>query len=66
MEASRQVPGARLLPGSFVDSPIGMGIMRRRSAAHAYAYEFVDQMKSSGEMEELIAREKLPGVRAAK
>jgi polar amino acid transport system substrate-binding protein len=62
-EASRQIPGSRVLPGSFVDSQIGMGIMRRRPAALAYAYEFVDHMKANGEMEEVIAREKLVGVR---
>lgn len=65
-EASRGIPGSRLLTGSFVDSPIGMGVARRKLAALAYAYEFVDQMKASGEMEEVIAAEKLPGVRAAK
>ena len=64
-EASRGIPGSRLLAGSFVDSPIGMGVARRKPAAFAYAFEFIDQLKTSGEIRAWIEREKLAGVRAA-
>jgi polar amino acid transport system substrate-binding protein len=62
---AKQVPGSRVLPTSFVDSPIGMAVTRMRPAALAYAYEFIEDMKSSGMVREAIAREGLAGVRAA-
>ncbi|MGZ5063533.1 MAG: transporter substrate-binding domain-containing protein [Usitatibacter sp.] len=64
-DAAKQVPGSRVLPTSFVDSPIGMAVARMRPAAHAYAYEFVEDVKSTGFVREAIAREGLVGVRAA-
>jgi polar amino acid transport system substrate-binding protein len=64
--ASRQIPGSRLLPGSFSDSPIAMAVVKVRPAADAFAYEFIDQLKASGAIQELIARENLTGVRAAR
>ena len=66
MEASRQLPGSRLLPGSFSDAPIAMAVIKIRPSADAFAYEFIDQMKASGAIQESIDREKLVGVRAAK
>ena len=65
-EAARNIPGSRLLPGSFEDSPIAMAVIKVRPAADAFAYDFIEQLKASGEIREAIARENLVGVRAAK
>jgi polar amino acid transport system substrate-binding protein len=64
-EGAKQVPGSRVLPTSYADTPIGMAVAKNRPAAYAYAYEFVEDMKKSGAMREAIARENLVGVRAA-
>ena len=65
-EASREIPGSRLLAGSFDDSPIAMAVIKVRPAADAYAAEFMDEIKATGEIRDAIARENLVGVRAAK
>ncbi len=65
-ESLRTSPDSRLLPGSFTDAPIAMAVIKVRPAADAFAYEFIDQLKASGAIQESIEREKLPGVRAAK
>ena len=64
-EGAKQVPASRVLPTSFVDSPIGMAVAKMRPAALAYAYEFIEDVKASGAVREAIAREGLVGVRAA-
>lgn len=48
------------------DAPIGIGVQRKRPAAFAYAFEFVQQMKASGAIQEAISRESLPGAQAAR
>ena len=48
------------------EAPIGLGVQKRRAAALAYAYEFIEQMKASGAIQEAISRESLPGARAAR
>ena len=65
-EASLQIPGSRLLPGSFDDVPIALAVIKVRPSADAFASEFIGELKASGAIDEAIAREKLPGVRAAK
>jgi len=65
-EVSRDIPGSRLLPGSFRDAPIALAVIKVRPAADAFAYEFIEQLKASGEIREAIARENLVGIRAAK
>ena len=65
-EASRQVPGSRVLPGSFEDAHIALAVIKIRPNADAFAYEFMEQLTASGAIRELIEREKLVGVRAAK
>ena len=65
-ETSRDIPGSRLLAGSFDDSPIALAVIKVRPAADAYASEFMDQLKASGEIRDAIARENLVGVRIAK
>jgi polar amino acid transport system substrate-binding protein len=64
-EGAKQVPGSRVLPTSYGDTPIGMAVAKNRPAAFAYGYEFIEDMKKSGAIRELIAREGLTGVRAA-
>ncbi|HUQ28952.1 MAG TPA: transporter substrate-binding domain-containing protein [Usitatibacter sp.] len=65
-EASPQVPGSRLLPGSFDDVPIALAVIKVRPAADAFVSDFMGELKASGAIDAWIAREKLPGVRAAK
>jgi len=65
-EASRHLAGSRLLSGSFSDAPIAMAVIKVRPAADAYAYDFMEQLKTSGAIQEFIERENLAGVRAAK
>ena len=48
------------------DAPIGIGVRKQRPAAFAVVYEFVQQSKASGAIQEAISREALPGARAAK
>jgi polar amino acid transport system substrate-binding protein len=64
-EGAKQVAGARVLPTSYSDTPIGLAVAKRRPAAYAYAYEFIEDMKKSGAMREAVARAGLIGVRAA-
>ena len=65
-EAARQLPGSRLLPGSFYDAPIALAVIKVRPAADAFAAEFMEQMRAGGAIQESIARESLAGVRAAR
>jgi polar amino acid transport system substrate-binding protein len=63
---SRQVPGSRLLPGSFRESPFALAVIKVRPSADAFAYDFMEQLKASGAIQELVDRENLAGVRVAK
>jgi polar amino acid transport system substrate-binding protein len=66
-DPSRRLQGTRLVAGSFVDTPIAMAVIKVRPSADAFAYEFMDGLRVSGAIEEIVAREKLgPGVRAAR
>ena len=65
-EASRHLAGSRLLPGSFSDAPIAMAVIKVRPSADAFAYDFIEQLKASGAIQESIERERLAGVRMAK
>jgi len=65
-EAARQVPGSRVLPGSFEDAHIAMAVIKVRPAADAFASDFMEQLRASGAIQEWIEREKLAGVRAAR
>lgn len=48
------------------DAPIGLGVQKKRPAAFAYAFQFIEQMKASGRVQEAISRESLGGARAAR
>ena len=60
------LPGSRLLPGSFVDAPIALAVIKVRPAGDAFARDFMDQLTASGAIAEMIQREKLVGVRGAR
>ncbi len=47
------------------DAPIGIGVRKQRPAAFAIVYEFVQQSKASGAIQEAISREALPRARVA-
>ena len=47
------------------EAPIGIGVRKQRPAALAVVYEFVQQLKASGAIQDAISREALPGARAA-
>jgi len=64
-EASREIPGSRLVAGSFDDSPIALAVIRGRPSADAFAYEFMQELKASGAIREAIDREGLAGARLA-
>ena len=54
-------------PYMYVDeAPIGLAVPKRRPAGFAYAFEFIQQMKASGAIQEAISKENLPAVRAAR
>jgi polar amino acid transport system substrate-binding protein len=64
-DGAKGIPGSRLLPGSYVDTPIGMAVARGRPAGLAYAHEFIEEMKSAGVVRESLARTGLSGARVA-
>jgi polar amino acid transport system substrate-binding protein len=64
-DGARQVPGSRVLAGSFADTPIGMAVAKGRPSAFAYAYEFIEALNKDGTVREGIARHGLVGLRAA-
>lgn len=64
-EAAREIPGSRLLAGSFDDSPIALAVIRGRPSADAFAYEFMQELKAAGAIREAIEREGLAGARVA-
>ena len=57
-----KTPGARVLDGSFYNTPLGIAVPKGRPAAAAYATEFVRHLKSGGGAAEAISRAGLTGV----
>jgi polar amino acid transport system substrate-binding protein len=45
-----QLPGARVLEGGFLDSTTAIAVPKNRPAALAYASEFIEHAKASGEV----------------
>ena len=66
LESRRLLPDSRLLPGSFLDAPIALAVIKVRPSADAFAYEFMEQLTKRGEIQQIVERERLAGVRAAK
>lgn len=64
-QAAKGLPGARLMEGSFLDSPIALAVPRGRPAGHAYAHAFIEEMKASGAVAEALSRSGVSGARVA-
>lgn len=62
---AKSIPGARLMEGSFLDSPIALAVPRGRPAGHAFAHAFVEEMKASGAVQEALSRSGVAGARVA-
>jgi polar amino acid transport system substrate-binding protein len=62
---AKAIPGSRLMEGSFLDSSIGLAVPRGRPAGHAYAYQFIEDMKASGAVREALGRANVTGARVA-
>jgi polar amino acid transport system substrate-binding protein len=65
MRASAQpdLPGSRILPGSYYNVPVAVAVAKGRAPAAAdAARRFVEEAKASGLVQEAITRAKLPGV----
>jgi polar amino acid transport system substrate-binding protein len=61
------LPGARILPGSYFNVPIAIGVAKGRPPAVAdFARTFVEHAKQSGLLLEAIARAGVPGLVAAR
>ena len=57
--------GLRMLPGRFMSINQAMGTPRGRDAGAAYLREFVEDMKASGFVADLLARNKIVGAAVA-
>jgi polar amino acid transport system substrate-binding protein len=61
--AQPDLPGSRILPGSYYNVPVAVAVAKGRAGAAADAARgFVEEAKASGLVQEAIARAKLPGV----
>lgn len=57
------LPGSRILPGSYFDVPVAIGVARGRAVeALAFARAFADNVKASGFVQQAIARAGVTGV----
>lgn len=63
VEARKGIAGARLLDGSFLDLPYVVAVKKGRTAGAAYATDFVQYLKASGELAATVSRANLSGVR---
>jgi polar amino acid transport system substrate-binding protein len=61
-----ELPGSRILPGSYFNVPVAIGVAKGRPAAVAdFARAFAADVKSSGFVQRSLARNGLVGVAAA-
>ena len=59
------LPGSRILPGSYFDVPVAIGVAKGRPAAAAdYARQFAADVKANGFVQAAIARAGITGVTA--
>lgn len=47
------------------EAPVALAVAKGRSAGYPYAYEFIEDLKSTGFVGEAISREGVPGARVA-
>jgi polar amino acid transport system substrate-binding protein len=58
-----ELPGARLLPGSYFNVPIAIGVAKGRPPAVAdFARMFAEDMKQSGRLQQAFARHAVAGM----
>lgn len=60
-----KIAGSRMLEGRFSENYIGLAVAKGRPAAFAHAYEFIEELKASGAVQDFVSREGLAGVRVA-
>lgn len=60
--AQRELPGWRIVPGSYMTTIFSIAYAKDRPAGAAYANKFVDEMKKNGFIERAIERANLRGV----
>jgi polar amino acid transport system substrate-binding protein len=61
------LPGSRILPGSYFDVPVAIGVAKGRTAeAAAFVRTFADEVKASGFVQQAIARAGVTGVVVAR
>ena len=60
--AQPDLPGSRILPGSYYNVPVAVAVAKGKPAAAAAARAFVAEAKASGLVQAAIARAGLPGV----
>ncbi len=61
--AQADLPGSRILPGSYFNVPIAIGIAKGRpAAARDYARRFADDVKGSGFAQQAIVRAGVAGI----
>lgn len=63
VSAQADLPDARILPGSYYNVPIAIGVAKgRTSAAADYCRQFADEVKKSGVVQQAIERAGVKGV----
>ena len=60
-----RLPGARILDGQFSAVQQAIGTLRRNTAAAAWLFDVVEELKASGFVAELIAKHGVVGLRVA-
>ena len=65
MEEARKLPGSRLLDGQVMAVQQSIGAPKSRQAAAAYLREFVEDMKRSGAVRQLVEKHGVKGVNVA-
>jgi polar amino acid transport system substrate-binding protein len=64
-EIAARMPGARVLDGKFNENGVALAVPKGRPAALAFTYEFIEELKASGAIQESISRAGLTGARLA-
>ena len=62
---AKRVSGVRLLPGHFMEINQALATPKTREAAHAYLFDFIEEMKRSGFVAEALARHRIKGAAVA-
>jgi polar amino acid transport system substrate-binding protein len=61
-EAQGGLPGSRILPGSYFNVPIAIGVAKGRGAVAEFARAFVEDAKASGFVQQAIERAGVKGL----